>query len=370
MTDLVHGTAGELADALAARTVSAVELAETMITRIEALDGRINAVVVRDFDRARSAAAAADVALGQGDRRPLLGVPMTVKESFNVAGLPTTWGMPAFKDWRPTCDAAVVERIRAAGVVILGKTNVPLNLGDWQAYNEVYGTTNNPWDLMRTPGGSSGGSAAALAAGFTPLEIGSDIGGSLRAPAHFCGVYAHNPSRGLVPVRGHVPPGVPALPRETDLMVVGPMARSAADLELLLDVIAGPDAHMAAGYRLALPPPRHDELKAYRVLIVVVVRPIMPTAAFPSDQTPQEARVVRIDGQDHPYQDQLVWAAVATLPGLPATAMPIDLSEPGLPIGVQVIGPFLEDRTTIAFAGLVARGFGGFVAPAMNWGAV
>ena len=135
---------------------------------------KINAVVVRDFDRARVAADAADAALGRGERRPLLGLPMTVKEQFNVAGLPTTWGFPRFRDWRPDVDALAVQRLKAAGAIIIGKTNVPVRLTDWQSYNDIYGTTNNPWDLGRTPGGSSGGAAAALAAGF--VAAGARLG--------------------------------------------------------------------------------------------------------------------------------------------------------------------------------------------------
>jgi amidase len=157
---------------------------------------------VRDFDRARAAADLADAALARGERRPLLGLPMTVKEMFNVAGLPTTWDFPKVKGWQPQADALVIQRLKAAGAIILGKTNLPIRLADWQSYNEVYGTTNNPWDLGRPRGGSSGGSAAALAAGYVPLEFGSDIGGSLRASAHFCGVFSHKPSLDLVPRRG------------------------------------------------------------------------------------------------------------------------------------------------------------------------
>ena len=236
-----YRTAKEIAGALQARKISAVELTDHVIARIEALDQRLNAVVVRDFDRARDAARRADVALGRGERAPLLGIPMVVKESFNVAGLPTTWGIPAFKGWIAKDDAVAVARLKAAGAVILGKTKVPFAQGDWQSYNGIYGTTNNPWDVLRTPGGSSGGSAAALAAGFGSLSLGSDIGGSLRAPAHYCGVYAHKPSLGLVPQRGHTPPGTLPLPYEGDLAVVGPMARHATDLALARDVIAGPD---------------------------------------------------------------------------------------------------------------------------------
>ena len=196
---LAYHTAGDLVRAIAGRRVSSRELVDSAISRIEALDPKINAVVVRDFERALTAADAADAALAKGGSRALLGVPMTVKEHYAVAGLPTTRGDPKYKNWKAEVDALVVQRLKAAGAVILGKTNVPLNLSDWQSFNEVYGTTNNPWDLSRTPGGSSGGSAAALAAGFVPLELGSDIGGSLRAPAHFCGVFSHKPTLDLVP---------------------------------------------------------------------------------------------------------------------------------------------------------------------------
>jgi amidase len=179
-----YSTAGELSDAMDARRISAVELAQAAIERIERYDGEINAVPVRDFDRALDAARDSDAIRARGESRPLLGVPMTVKESFNIAGLPTTWGIPPFKDFIAAEDAVAVTRLKAAGAVILGKTNVPLALGDVQTYNPIYGTTNNPWDLDRTPGGSSGGSAAALAAGFGSVSIGSDIAGSLRVPAH------------------------------------------------------------------------------------------------------------------------------------------------------------------------------------------
>src|SRR5258708_35674637 len=189
----------ELVAMLGARQISGVELLEHVIARIEGLDQRINAVVVRDFERAHAAAVAADAALARGERAPLLGIPMTVKEAYNVAGLPTTWGMPMFKGWMPKEDSVAVARLKAAGAIIIGKTNVPFALSDWQSYNEIYGSTNNPWDLSRTPGGSSGGSAAALAAGYVPLEIGSDIAGSIRVPAAFCGVFRHKPSQALIP---------------------------------------------------------------------------------------------------------------------------------------------------------------------------
>jgi amidase len=470
-----------LAKALADRSVSARELTDAAIARIEALDPRINAVVVRDFDRAREAADTADEALAKGERRSLLGLPMTVKEQFNIAGLPTTWGHAKFADWKPAADALVVQRLKAAGAIILGKTNIPVDLADWQSYNEVYGTTNNPWDPSRTPGGSSGGSAAALAAGFVPLEFGSDIFGSLRCPAHFCGVFSHKPSLDLVPQRGAGPPETPPIPVRGDLAVIGPMARSAADLALLLGVTAGPDEEREGiGYKLALPPPRHARLADFRLLVIdehplcptatnvsaaldgladrlgkigctilrkspnlpdlalttriyaeqlfafyganlpaegreavtaaarslspddrsfaaarlrglaashpdwvhtgflrnglrarwqalfqdvdIVICPPMPTPAFPHDHSPQESRQIDIDGKKIPYGDQGAWAGIATLNGLPATTMPIT-HEGDLPIGVQIIGGFLDDNTTIAFAGMIEREFGGFTPP-------
>jgi amidase len=469
---------------LASRRISSRELVDEAIARIQALDQKINAVVVRDFDRARAAADDADAALARGEHRPLLGLPMTVKEQFTIAGLPTTWGYPTFRDWRADFDCLPVQRLKAAGAVMLGMTNVPLGLADWQSYNAIYGTTNNPWDFARTPGGSSGGAAAALAAGFVPLELGSDIGGSLRAPAHFCGVFSHKPSLDLVPQRGAGPPQTPVVPVRGDLAVAGPMARSAADLALELDVLAGPDERAEGiGYRLALPPPRHDRLDGFHVLVIdkhplcptatsvakaldelaeglvklgvrvvrdipklpdlalttqtyvellaaffaadltadgratieaaaqsfavgdrsiagcrmrgftishadwimatrrrtalrghwlalfedvdVVICPAMPTPAFLHDHTPMAARELDIDGRKRSYFDQLAWAGPATLNGLPATTAPIGRTETGLPIGAQIIGGYLDDRTTIAFAGMVEREFGGFTPPPM-----
>ena len=270
-------TAVEVASALKAKKVSSVELTQDAIGRIERHDGKINAVCVRDFDHAMAAARAADAALARGESKPLLGIPLTVKESYNIAGLPTTWGFPAQKDFKAAEDALSITRVKDAGGVIVGKTNVPLGLGDWQSYNEIYGTTNNPYDLKRTPGGSSGGSAAALAAGYGPLSLGSDIGGSLRVPAFHCGVYAHKPTFALVPNRGHTAPPFPPLPYSRDLAVVGPMARGAADLSLLLDVMAGPDPLEAGkAYSLALPPPRHTSLKDFRILLIDS-DPLLPT---------------------------------------------------------------------------------------------
>jgi amidase len=277
--DWAYRSAGELAQSLATKEISALDLTDQFIARIEALDGDLNAVPVRDFTRAREMAREADAALGRGERRPLLGVPVTIKESYNISGLPTTWGNLAARDFIPQEDALAVARLRNAGVVILGKTNVPLNLADWQSYNDIHGATNNPWDRTRTPGGSSGGSSAALAAGFGPLSLGSDIGGSLRVPAHFCGICAHKPTHGIVPSRGHVPPGLPALPGGVDLAVIGPMARSVDDLELALDLIAGPDETAEGrGYRLSLPSSRADKLAKFRVLFIGE-HPLLPTSS-------------------------------------------------------------------------------------------
>jgi amidase len=482
--DLAYRSVSELRAMLDARRVSATELLEHAIARIGAHDSRINAVVVRDFERARTSATAADAALARGERRPLLGIPMTVKESFNVGGLPTTWGLPMGRDWRPAEDAVAVARLKQAGAVVIGKTNLATAIADWQSFNVIYGTTNNPWDLGRTPGGSSGGSAAALAAGYVPLELGSDISGSLRAPAHFCGVFAHRPSSDLVPQRGHAPPRSMSLPTDltSGLGVCGPMARTAADLAAALDVLAGPDEYHAAAYRLSLPPARHANLRSYRVLVIdnhpllpvageirgaldqlagrltaagaavarsstllpdlaesarlharmihnvvnfgrppeyfrkvqegvaalsrdddslkawrlrapllthhewmnaevararlrqqwrtlfelfdVVLCPPHSVLAFPHDHVEDhEDRLIEIDGKPFPYLSQIVWATLATPPGLPATVMPIGRSQSGLPIGAQILGPFLEDRTTIAFARLVEREFGGFGPP-------
>lgn len=480
--ELSYRSAGELIAALDGRQVSARELVDSAIARIEVLDPKINAVVVRDFERARIAANQADAALARGERRPLLGLPMTVKEQYGVAGLPTTRGDPKYKGWKAEVDALVVQRLKAAGAIILGKTNVPIAMRDWQSYNEVYGTTNNPWDTSRSPGGSSGGAAAALAAGFVALELGTDMGGSLRCPAHFCGVFSHKPSLDLVPQRGPAPPQLPSVPLRGDLAVAGPMARSAADLALGLAVVAGPDELAEGiGYKLALPPSRHDKLPDFRVLVLdkhplcptassitealngladrlgksgctilresaklpdlarttqiyfelmaaaygvdlspedsarfegaakalppedqslaayrlrgiasnhaewirasrvrtalrgpwfdlfrdvdIVLCPPMPTAAFRHDHSPFFGRRLDIDGNQIRYLDQMAWAGIASLNGLPATTMPIGKTEEGLPIGVQIIGGYLEDRTPITFAGLVEREFGGFTPP-------
>ena len=449
--DYATASAGALAKALAMRQISAAELCDEAIATIEAKDGPINAVVVRDFDRARQAAMAADAALARGDKGPLLGVPMTVKESNNIPGLPTTWGLAPFKGWTPKTEAVGVTRLKDAGAVILGKTNVPPSLGDWQAANPIYGRTNNPYDLGRTPGGSSGGGAAAVATGMVPLEYGSDIGGSIRVPAHFCGVFGHKPTFELIPTAGHSPPPFDGPSAAVEFGVVGPLARTASDLALALGVLAGPDGDSARAYRLGLLPPRGAELTDFRVLILdshpaagvdaevlaplhaladrlealgaevtrksallpdlaaahqtymamlgtitgrgrpgaqpaidtfgymngldqiaaaqaawaelfeafdVVLAPPFGTAAFPhTDEAVWSSRRLIIDGEPTPYGAQIAWPGIATFPGLPATCAPIGKTKAGLPVGVQIIGPRYEDRTTIAYAGLIEREF-------------
>ncbi|HEX3995843.1 MAG TPA: amidase [Acetobacteraceae bacterium] len=253
--------AGKLAEMTRRREIGCLELLDHYIARVARLDGPINAVVVTDFDRARERARMLDQA---GERSaPLFGVPMTVKESFDVAGLPSTLGHPERRNHRVQISSIAVRRLEAAGVIIFGKTNVPVDLADWQSYNPLYGTTCNPWNRDHTPGGSSGGSAAALAAGLTGLELGSDIGGSIRVPAHFCGVFGHKPTWTLCSGYGD-PATSPAAP--TDIASLGPMARSADDLAIALNVLAGPDPD-ETGLKYALPPPRAAGLKALRVAV-------------------------------------------------------------------------------------------------------
>jgi amidase len=221
---------------------------------------------VTDIPRAKKAAAAADRRLRAGKPKgPFDGVPMTAKESFDMAGLPSTWGDPRFKDNIASTDAVAMQRLEAAGAVVYGKTNVPLMLADWQSYNAIYGTTNNPWDLDRAPGGSSGGSAVALATGMSALEIGSDIGASIRNPAHYCGVYGHKPTWGVVPYQGHLLPG---MVQPGDITVAGPLARSARDLASMMKIIAGPVGVDARGYALTLPPAKQKSLKEFRVAVM------------------------------------------------------------------------------------------------------
>ena len=250
--ELAFASATELARRIKAREVGCVELLGMYLDRVDAFNADINAVVVDIRDEARARAEEADRALARGeDWGPLHGVPMTTKESYDIAGTPTTWGVPEQKDNVAAKDSLAVSRLKGAGAVIFGKTNVPLMLSDFQSYNDIYGTTNNPWDLGTTPGGSSGGSAAALAAGLTGLETGSDIGGSIRNPAHFCGVFGHKPTWSLLPPRGHAMPGILS---PSDISVIGPLGRSAQDVETATRIMAGPNEIESRGLRLDLKP--------------------------------------------------------------------------------------------------------------------
>jgi len=412
-------------------------------------------------------------------------LPFTVKDSFETAGLVTTSGSPALKDHRPAAHAAVVQALVNQGAIVFGKTNLPLFAMDFQSYNEVYGQTNNPWRLDRGPGGSSGGAAAAVAAGFTAFEVGSDIGGSIRNPSHFCGVYGHKSSWGITPAAGHIPPPPGLYPGEyvdrMDLAVYGPLARSAEDLALLLKIMIAPAVPEQVAYRLQLPKPRRKRLKDLRIglwlddkacpvdnrvgdrLQAAVDRlaaagadlreqhpaidfnrcfevfalllhaataaalppkvfdnlraeakylkaedsgararllrgatasqrdwqflnyerlllrqawadyfrefdlllcPVVPVTAFPHDHSEIFGRRLRVNGVDRPYMDVLLgWAGLVGVAYLPATVIPAGIATDGLPVGLQVVGPFLEDLTPIHAAGLMADIIGGFTPP-------
>ena len=479
--DLDFASALEAARAIRAGQVSSVELTARMLDRIAHHNPKLNAIVVVAADTALARARAADEARARRESwGPFHGVPITIKDTFEVAGVTTTAGAPSLRTHVPTRDAAVVARLLGAGAVVLGKSNVPIFASDWQSYNAVYGQTNNPWDVARTPGGSTGGGAAALAAGLTYLEPGSDLAGSIRIPAHFCGVYGHKPSLDVVPLRGHIPPppGISAAPPST-LPVAGPLARSAADLLAALAVLGGPDGDEARAWRWSLPPARGARLGDYRIgyvlddprapvsaeeapaltgavealrragarleegwppgvnveeqydayltLLYARFTPplredqlpglrqlaanqdgsylaryaravtasdaylqtietrrraargiwqayfrthdafLMPTAlvpAFPHDHSGNALiRVLTTPAGPRPYSDLCFWIAFATLAGLPATTAPVGLTARGLPVGLQIVGPYLEDATPIAVAGHLADVVGGFKAP-------
>ena len=479
MTQELHWrSATELAGAIRNKEVSSSEVLEHLVTRIERLDGPVNSVVQWDLERAQATAQAADDAVAAGDELgPLHGVPMTIKDSFQTEGCITASGAPELADFVPSEDAWPVTRLREAGAIPFAKTNLPIFAGDIQSYNDVYGTTNNPHDVERTPGGSSGGSAAALAMGFTPIELGSDIGGSIRVPAHYSGVVGHKSSFGIVPAHGQIP-GLPGSLSQADLAVAGPMARSVADLELGVDVLAGPHRWDAPAWRLDLPPSRADELadfrlaawiddeacpvdadtraalggaiaaieaaggrvdvdarpgftldKAFRVFgdllfaalsgghpkdkiehlatdtsdtplgwvkrgtaarhrdwlsnherrlqlrerwaefftgFDAILLPVHPRAAIPHDHSePQWDRRVVIGGVEGPYLDLFPWVAPAGVAYLPATVVPVGIGSDGLPIGVQIVGPYLHDRTTLRLAAIVSELCGGCPRPAL-----
>ena len=483
MENLAFCDAAELADLIRARKISSCELLDHFISRVERLNPKLNAIVTLDLQRARERAARADQALARGESwGPLHGVPISVKDTLETAGLRTTAGAPMLSEHVPGADAVSVARLLSAGAVLFGKTNTPIFAGDAQAYNEIFGTTNNPWDLTRSPGGSSGGSAAAIAAGLTGLELGSDIGGSIRGPAHVCGVYGLKPTHGIIPLRGHIP-GPPGELAETDIGVVGPIARSARDLALALGILAGPSDERKIAWQLELPRPRRNSIRDYRVgawlddpafpvdvevrarletavealgragvkishrarpeidftqayrtylsLLLpifslgipedrfkevaavgdavkenasdreavwahatslrhrewlvrheereryrarwadffrnydILLCPPMSLPAIHHDHTePLDSRTLNVNGAKVTYFDALVpWAGLIGMVYLPSTCAPVGRSSKGLPVGVQIVGPYLEDRSTIDFAARMAEFVGGYQHP-------
>jgi amidase len=471
MNDLLLSTASELRRQLLAREISSVELTKASLARIEAVNPRLNALVALDPSAALDAAQASDERIARAEAGALEGLPVTIKDAFNVAGFTASVGAPALKDRRPESDAPAVARLRAAGAVLLGKSNTPVFASDFQTYNPVYGATNHPLDPGFSPGGSSGGSAAAIASGMSALELGSDLGGSLRWPAHACGIFGHKSSWGLVSTYGSVPPPPnKILLRDADCLVAGPLARSANDLAMMLEVIAGPragprrsplrparslepkglrvalwesdpfapaDSGVRAAVREAahrldamganideaarpgfsfaeafelfalynhgivaygLPVKLRDRLAAtasshkkgdlshralqargarltpgdYRAMDLrrlsqqrhwarfferfdVVLCPPAPVGAIRHDHRPDiHQRGIEVDGVSRPYLDFLHWSALASGPGLPATAAPVAIGPDGMPRGVQIIAAMNEDLTAIAVAGMIA----------------
>jgi amidase len=468
MSDMVDPTAPltTLIAALEHGEVSARELLDLHLERIDHLDGPINSVITLEPDRARAQATAIDDArANHGDVGPLAGVPITIKDAIATAGIRSTGGAIELRDFVPDVDATVVDTVRRAGAVVFGKTNIPRWSGDYQSYNEIFGTTNNPWDLTRTPGGSSGGPAAAVAMGFSAFEIGTDIGGSIRVPSSFCGVFGHKPSFGVIPTYGYL--DHPTLHRNiADVNVFGPIARSVDDLELLLGLLAGPNPDDAAAWKLEFPPPRATELGDFRVaawlddpfspvepavlevlnaavdrleaagaridrrrrpdldpqraafigggLISVATAisetdeefaatdpsrvlphrswdvlhrergefrqrwaefftgtdvllcPVVPVPPFRHVHTSDGSNWSRATLADHgerPYRDLIGWSALIGSVYLPVTVAPIGRTVDGLPIGVQVVAPYLEDRTALAFARCISDVLGGYVPP-------
>lgn len=471
------GTALDAAAAIRAKQISSVELTQHTWRRIDAFEPKLNAYVYQLREEALAAAARADEATAGGAATgPLHGVPINVKESFGVEGRPCTWGIPFLKNSTAPAHSVAVRRLLDAGAILLGATNVPFELMDYESFNDIYGTSNNPWDLARTPGGSSGGTAASLAAGMASFSIGSDIGGSIRAPASFCGIYGHKPTLDLVSLDGHTPGGVYGPPGfSTLLAAAGPMARSADDLEAGLRILAGPEAPDSKAFRWTLPAPRQRALRDFRIgylledpaapvsletksvlesavraceragatvkegwpegfrfqeqldtyffLLGSIVFSLAPpaqrayaraqlttrpeqfvkgalsgfadwqqenikrlayramwdryfesvdvfllpttfTTAFAHDHTHPDQRTIPLpEGGVQPFWNFLNYITPATVTGCPATTAPVGLSRSGLPVGLQIVGPYLEDATPIAFARLLAQEIGGFQPP-------
>jgi amidase len=467
----------EVANAIKFGSITSLELTELIITRIKKYNSSLNAIVTLVRKQALKRAKNADKALERGQYwGPLHGVPITIKDTFDTQGIRTTAGSPSLSDNMPVEDAIPVTRLKNAGAIIIGHTNVPIMAGDWQSYNELFGTTKNPWDLNRTPGGSTGGGAAAIAAGLSFLSLGSDVGGSIRIPAHFCGVYGHKPTINFVSGIGHTPksPNCPSL-----LWVYGPLARSPQDLRLALEIIGGPEPENAIAYSWKLPQERGEDLSDYRLGFVwdnaecpvtpevkdvleeviktvenktasieegwpkefdpkkaydnyrfylaseyasflrdkefeqmkkrsseldvtySVIRakawtvphkyyqyaaqerlkdraqwsnyfknhdafllPVSFLPAFPHDHSqPAMDRILQTSLGQRKYDEIMFWISHASLMGLPATVAPIGFTRDGLPVGIQIIGPYSEDATTIHVASKITELLGGFKPP-------
>ena len=452
---LATATARQLEDELRAKRLSSRELLDAYLERIERLDPPINSVVTLDRERAYAAASQADDAAVRGEwLGPLHGLPITIKDAIEVAGVRSTGGATELTEHVPTLDAPAVARLKAAGAIVFGKTNVPRWSGDVQTFNDLFGTTNNPWSLDRVPGGSSGGPAAAVACGFTAFELGTDIGGSIRVPAHCCGIFGLKPSYGVISQRGYLDHAGGGQ-TDADINVFGPLARSIDDVELLLSVLAGPDSDRAVGWRLELPESRRvavgdfhvgvwlddaacpvdrDELAVMRAAVDhltdagarveeahpavnfteqvqlfdhlvgaaispslpdeiaessggshrawlranerraqlrdiwqewferydALICPVMATPAFPHNQEGDfNSRTVEIKGTTRPYRDLVSWTGLIGVLGLPSAVPPIGRTSAGLPVGVQVVSPFLRDREAIRLARILADVSGG-----------
>jgi len=477
---IYYKSASEVANMIIDKKISSVELTQMMLSRIEKIEPEVNAINVLLAEQALQQAKDADDALTRREiSGPLHGVPITIKDSFQIKGIITTAGNPVLANYVGEEDAVSVARLRNAGAVILGNTNTPYMLDDHQSFNEIYGRTNNPWDLGRSPGGSTGGGAAALAAGMSYLSLGSDTGGSIRVPSHFCGLFGHKPTIDLVPKKGSIPPLPGSLPYVTNkLSVAGPLARSATDLKLLLEICGGPIYPESVAYSWKLPAARKNHVKDYKIKFVIddvncpissEIKPtmekaieefrkaglnleegwpaqvdaktqyynymylqyahiargakpevieelkttmnangsplqtlkrraftephkyfneedsrrqqfrdiwqeyfreydafILPVAfvpAYPHTTVPWATRMLQTPEGERHYDDMLFWISFATLTGMPATVFPIGLTKSRLPVGLQIIGPFLEDATPIFLAERLSDILGGIKHP-------
>ena len=265
---MIFNSAHEILKKIKQREVSSLEVLESFLAQVEKVNPKINAIVALDAERAKEKAVEADNKINLKSKLgPLHGLPMTIKDAFEVEGIVSTGGNPAWKDNIPKRNAEAVQRLVDAGAIIFGKTNVPFLSSDLQSFNKIYGTTNNPWDLERTPGGSSGGSAAALASGMTPLELGSDIGGSIRVPAHFCGLFGHKPSYNIISEVGHMPPPPGSILTGNGLSVAGPLARSPEDLEIALDTLVAAQEQDSSAWKIKLPKARTKKVKEMKIAV-------------------------------------------------------------------------------------------------------